>query len=195
MKLKSPRKVRQQGRVVLLALYIFKNYHGQSRPEKRKVLRFIQSQGLMHVPVEDKDVRSSGDAIWQNDLAWKREDLKEQGLLRMPEHGIWQITEYGETEVREWAKRIKEMTNERPNWVADFKAHSDPTAEFDDEFHYEFYITEETVRWHLKLRRTERSHIRQELDRTTEMSLEDLKLEETLVDRTPLLPLSLQRQT
>jgi hypothetical protein len=43
------------------------------------------------------------------------------------------------------------MTEKRPDWVADFKAHSDPEAEFDDDFHYEYYITEETVRWALKI--------------------------------------------
>lgn len=59
----------------------------------------------MHVPTEDEDARSTGDAVWENDLAWKREDLKEQGLLRMPERGIWQISEHGEREVEAWAGR------------------------------------------------------------------------------------------
>jgi hypothetical protein len=43
------------------------------------------------------------------------------------------------------------MTESRSDWVADFKAQSDPEAEFDDEFHYEYYITEATVRWSLKI--------------------------------------------
>lgn len=105
----------------------------------------------MHVPTDDEDTRSTGDAIWENDLAWKREDLKEQGLLRMPEHGVWQITEHGEREVETWAQRVKEMTEKRPDWVADFTVHSDPEAEFEDDFYYEYYITEETVRWALKI--------------------------------------------
>ena len=151
MKLKSPRKVKQQHRVLLLALYLLKNRFGDHRPLKRKVLRFIRSQCLMHVPAEDEDMRSTGDTVWENDLAWKREDLKEQGLIRMPEHGVWQITEHGEREVEVWAQRVKEMTEKRPDWVADFKAHSDPEAEFDDDFHYECYITEEAVRWALKI--------------------------------------------
>lgn len=105
----------------------------------------------MHVPAEDEDNRSTGESVWENDLAWKREDLKEQGLLRMPEHGIWQITEHGERNVESWAQRVKKFTEDRPDWIADFKAHSDPEAEFDDDFHSEYYITEETVRCALKI--------------------------------------------
>lgn len=105
----------------------------------------------MHVPNEDEDTRSTGDTIWENDLAWKREDLKEQGLIRMPERGVWQITEHGEHEVEAWAQRVQKMAEERPDWVADLRSHSDPEAEFDDDFHYEYYITEETIRWALKI--------------------------------------------
>lgn len=43
------------------------------------------------------------------------------------------------------------MTEKRPDWVADFKAHSDPEADYDDDFHYEYYITEETIQWALKI--------------------------------------------
>ena len=100
----------------------------------------------MHIPSDDENTRSTGDTVWENDLAWKREDLKTEGLLKMPEHGIWQITEYGEREVEAWAQRVKKMTESKPNWTADFKAHSNPEVEFDEDFHYEYYITEETVR-------------------------------------------------
>ena len=143
--------MKQQRRVVLLALFLLKNRFGDHRPLKRKVLRFIRSQHLLHVPQADEDTRSTGDPVWANDLAWKREDLKEQGLLRMPEHGVWQITEHGEGEVEAWALRVKEMTDSKPDWVSDFKAHSDPEAEFDDDFHYEYYRTEDTIRWALKI--------------------------------------------
>jgi hypothetical protein len=69
----------------------------------------------------------------------------------MPDHGIWQITETGERDVEAWAQRIKQMAERRPDWATDFKAHSNPETEFDDEFHYEFYITEEAVKWGLKI--------------------------------------------
>lgn len=151
MKLKSPRKVKQQRRVLLLALYLLKNRFGVGRPPKRRVLRFVRSEQLMHVPANEEARRSTGEAVWENDLAWKREDLKEQGLLRMPEHGIWQLTEHGEREVEAWAQRVKEMSEKQPDWAADLRAHSDPEAEFDDDFHYEYYITEQTVRWALKI--------------------------------------------
>lgn len=151
MKLQSPRKVKQQRRVLLLALYLLKNRFGDHHPPKRKVLRFVQSQHLMHIPSEDKDMRSTGEAIWQNDLAWKREDLKERGFLLPSEHDAWRISEHGEREVEAWAQRVKDTTEKWPDWVADFKAHSGPYAEFDDDFHYEYYITEETVRWALKI--------------------------------------------
>ena len=151
MKIKSNRKVKQQRRVLLLALYLLKNRFGAHRPEKRKVLRFIRSQRLMHVPKDDEDSRSTGDAIWQNDLAWKRADLKEQGLLTMPERGIWQITEHGERDVEAWASRVKEITNSKPDWKADLNAHLAVEADSDDDFHVEYYITEDTVAWALKI--------------------------------------------
>lgn len=151
MKIRSPKKVLQQRRVLLLALYLLKNRFGVNNPPKRRVLRFIRSERLMNIPTNDESDRSTGEAVWENDLAWKREDLKEQGLLRMPEHGIWQITEYGEREIEAWAQRVKEMTETRPDWVADLKAHLNPDAEFDLDFHCEYYITEDTIRWALKI--------------------------------------------
>jgi hypothetical protein len=39
--------------------------------------------------------------------------------------------------------RLKKTTDSKLDWVADFKAHSDPNAEFEDHFHYEYYITED----------------------------------------------------
>ncbi len=69
----------------------------------------------------------------------------------MPEWGIWEITELGERDVESWAQRIKQTTDSKPDWVADFKARSNPEAEFEDHFHYEYYITEETVRWGIKI--------------------------------------------
>ena len=101
----------------------------------------------MHIPREDNNYREAGEEVWKHDLSWLRNTLKNEGLLKMPEHGIWQITEAGEKDVQLWAMRIKEMVECRPNWAEGFKAHSDPESEFDDEFHYEFYITEEAVRW------------------------------------------------
>lgn len=145
----SFKKVKQQRRVVLLALYLLKKRFGKHHPLKRHVLRFIQTQHLMHVPATDQDMRTTGDAVWENDLAWKREDLKELGLLRMPRHGVWEITEEGEKDVEAWAQRMKGVVEKRPDWQKDFRANAE--AELNDEAHYEFYITEETVQWGLKI--------------------------------------------
>jgi hypothetical protein len=151
MKLSSNHKVKQQRRVVLLALYLLKNHCGRPNPDKHMVLRFIRSQHLMHIPVDDELPRSTGDKVWENDLAWKREDLKESGLVRKPAHGIWQITEHGERDVEAWAARVEAFTRTKPDWKADLSAHLQAGAESDDDFHPEYYITEETVNWGLKI--------------------------------------------
>ena len=150
MKLKSRGTTKQKRRILLLALYLLKHY-GVHRPHKQQVLDFVSSRGLMHIPPQDENYRKAGEEVWKHDLSWQRNALKNEGLLRMPERGTWQIAEAGERDVEEWAQRIKQMTESRPDWAADFKAHSNPDAELDDEFHYEFYITEEAVRWGLKI--------------------------------------------
>ena len=38
------------------------------------------------------------------------------------------FAEHGEREVETWAQRVKQMSDNRPDWIADFKAHSDPEA-------------------------------------------------------------------
>lgn len=69
----------------------------------------------------------------------------------MPQWGIWEITESGMHDVEAWAKRIEKLTKSKPDWAYDFKAQANPEAEFEDDFHYEFYITEEAVRWGIKI--------------------------------------------
>lgn len=69
----------------------------------------------------------------------------------MPKRDVWQITAYGERNVESWAQQIKGFTEKKPDWIADFRACSAPEAEFDDDLRCEFYITEETVRWALKI--------------------------------------------
>jgi hypothetical protein len=143
MKLKSQGMTNQKKRILLLALFLLKQY-GVSSPHKQQVLSFIRSRGLMHIPPEDEGFRKAGEEVWKHDLSWQRNVLKNAGLLRMPERGIWQITEAGELDFKLWAER-------RPDWATDFEVHSNPDTEFDDEFHYEFYITKEAVQWGLKI--------------------------------------------
>ncbi|MGA2661070.1 MAG: winged helix-turn-helix domain-containing protein [Verrucomicrobiota bacterium] len=151
MKVKSPGTTNQKRRIVLAALYILSKYQGVHRPHKQRVLDFVRSAGLMHIPPRDENYRLAGEEVWKHDLSWARNALRDEGLLRMPERGIWEITELGERGVQAWAQRVKKTTDGKQNWVSDFKAHSGPEAEFDEEFHYEYYITEETVRWALKI--------------------------------------------
>lgn len=151
MKIKSPGITKQKRRIVLLALYILSKSYGVRSPHKQRVLGFIRERDLMHIPPQDEEFRLAGEEVWKHDLSWARNGLREEGLLRMPERGVWQITDSGERDVEAWAHRVKKTTDSKVNWEADFKAHSDPQAEFDEEFHYEYYITEGTVKWALKI--------------------------------------------
>jgi hypothetical protein len=130
-------KVKQQQRVVLLALYLLAQIFGHNSPKKKQVLNFIQFRGLMNIPNRDLDTRDSGEAIWKNDLAWKREDLKERGFITKPEHGKWQLTFAGEENVKMWATKVKERSEKVADWEAEFT----PDVEED------LYITKEVVRW------------------------------------------------
>jgi restriction endonuclease Mrr len=151
MRIKSPGTTKQKHRIVLLALYVMSKYYKIHSPHKQRVLDFIREHGLMHVPPQDKELRLAGEEVWKHDLSWARNALREEGFLRMPERGIWQITEAGERDIEAWAQRVKKTTESKADWTADFKAHSDLEAEFSEEFHYEYYITEETVKWALKI--------------------------------------------
>lgn len=103
MPIRAPQKVKQQRRVLLLALCLLKHRYNVANPPKRQVLNFISLRHLMHVPADDSDLRSIGDEIWENDLAWRRADLKTEEFIE----GDWQITTKGEAEVESWARRVK----------------------------------------------------------------------------------------
>jgi hypothetical protein len=154
MKVKSSRTTRQKRRIVLLALYILKRYHGVLHPHKQRVLAFVRSAHLMHIPPGDENYGEAGEMRWENDLGWARLVLKDDGLLLMPEHGIWQISEAGQRDVEAWAQKIKQQTETMVDWVAEFKAHSEPAPDGDDDIHLEYvkyYFTEDTIRWGLKI--------------------------------------------
>lgn len=140
MPTRAPLKVKQQRRVLLLGLYLLKRLHSVNKPRKKQVLNFIAFKDLMHVPADDSELRSTGDEIWQNDLAWRRADLKLEGFIE----GDWQITPKGEAEVETWAQRVKERADANPQWVANFQF--DPTDDL-----FEFYITPKTCEWALKV--------------------------------------------
>jgi hypothetical protein len=58
------------------------------------------------IPDEHRDLRSSGEPIWRNDVRWCRQNLKQQGLLDAPRHGVWRISEAG----RRWLKEHPSAT-------------------------------------------------------------------------------------
>ena len=144
-------KVKQQRRVLLLALYILSKVHGLAAPRRQKVLRFIRSSGLLFIPQKDEESCEAGCQVWEEEVSWHRNWLKNEGFMKKSEHGIWQITEKGERDVEAWAQRIKKHTESKPDWTHNFQAQADPEAEFADDFHYEFYITEVAVRWGVKI--------------------------------------------
>ena len=142
----------------MLALYLLKRHLGVPRPTKKRVLDFIRLRRLMHIPDADKALRSTGEPIWENDLAWKREDLSEAGFLRMPEHGIWEITDRGELEVVAWARKVDELASADPNWRERISKHLSEEQEESDDFEIvlEYYITVETVEWGVKIAQEQR---------------------------------------
>jgi hypothetical protein len=83
------------------------------------------------------DARDSGEATWRNDLAWKRQDLKDGGFITMPENGKWQLTPQGEENVEIWVAKVKIRSEKTLDWEAEFI----PDVEED------LYITKEVVRW------------------------------------------------
>ena len=142
-------KIKQEQSILLLALYILKK-RGHNRPPKKQVLGFIEMNVLIDIPQEDLELReSNGEVIWKNELAWRSDDLKNRGYLRKPEHGLWQITEIGEEDVRAWAKRVKEYTDKKPEWEKDF-APKNITDEDDLVSSYfrqhDLYLTKEVVK-------------------------------------------------
>ena len=128
----------------MLALYILKR-RGHDRPSKKQVLNFISWNRLMHVPADDSDLRSTGDEIWENDLAFRRADLKDDGLLDKPDWNVWHLTKRGEENVQAWAHRIKELHDKDPNFADNYKF--DPT----DELSFEFYITPKAFEFAMKI--------------------------------------------
>jgi hypothetical protein len=86
-------KVEQQRLIVLLALYILSK-NGYSHPSKRQVLNLIQMRDLMSVPEHELIKRHNADidAIWENDLCYRRKDLLGDGLVGDDKYGCWNIT-------------------------------------------------------------------------------------------------------
>ena len=121
---RGPRKLkisRQQENVVLLAIFCLKYDHSQDRPKKRQVLNYVKLKKLIQIREDDLEVVSSGEPSWENDLAWRREDLTTKGEIYMPETGIWQITKEGEIRLLKWCAILSRFTESRPAWADHLK--------------------------------------------------------------------------
>jgi len=77
---------------------------------------FGQEYGPL-IPAQDRDLRRTGIPIWEHNVRWVRQTLKEYGFLDAPERGVWRITDAG----RQWlkdnpnARRIQGEARRRPS--------------------------------------------------------------------------------
>jgi hypothetical protein len=135
-------KVKQEKRVLLLALYILKKKHGFASVRKRHALSFIKGKQLMKIPEDERAMRSDYDEIWENDIARKRQDLVDSGHLeKMRDVDAWQISEKGVSEVEDWAQRVRAYTQTKVDWRRDLEAMPE-----DD-----IYLSPEAVEWLMKI--------------------------------------------
>lgn len=76
---------------------------GQSRPrDKNKMGQTIYAAlanyfSLTPADINEKVYEEDGTARskWENMVRWTRNDLKKQGLLLAPSHGVWAVGEHG----------------------------------------------------------------------------------------------------
>src|SRR2546430_1137925 len=129
---------RQQKHILLLALFLLKYQHGNTRPAKRQVLNLIDLHHLIQIRDEDRRRVATGEEAWANDITWRREDLKEEVLLTMPEHGEWQITASGERRIIEWCAIMHHFATVTPDWET-------RADRFEDLFEEKVVITKQTV--------------------------------------------------
>lgn len=135
-------KVKQEKRVLLLALYILKKKHGFANVRKRHALNFIKGKHLMKIPEDERAMRSDYDEIWENDIARKRQDLVDSGRIeKLRDVDAWQISEKGIVEVEDWAKHVQAFTQMKDDWRKDLDGMSE-----DD-----IYLSVESVEWLLRI--------------------------------------------
>lgn len=98
---------------------LYSLYSCGGKGSKGRIIYFIMKEGLLKPRDGDDDVRQGNETKIENDLAWARQDLKEKGLLSMPEHGTWKITEDGRKLVEKRAAVFFEKPPEA-DWFARF---------------------------------------------------------------------------
>lgn len=130
-------KVKQQRFILRLALYLLQA-NGYYSPKKKQVLNFIKFKNLMKISECEKQKRYEDDLdeIWENDIAWKRKDLFDDGLVDSPERGKWRLTRIG----------IEEIESKKESWkkLKDLQERNELLATLD-------YFTGDTVDWMIKV--------------------------------------------
>jgi len=72
----------------------------------------LENQLMQPRPCDD-EIRTSGAKAIVNDLEYARQDLKARGLLSMPQHGVWAITEEGRALI---TKFVSDVSTDRGRW-------------------------------------------------------------------------------
>src|SRR5580700_2244628 len=79
-----------------------------SKGRKSRIISYIIQKEFLKQRDGDTDIRQTGETRIENDLAWARADLKKKKFLSMPEHGVWQITDFGREKLFGVAKAVYE---------------------------------------------------------------------------------------
>ena len=101
---------------MLLALFMLKHKVKQSKPPKSQVLGYIRVKKLVLLVESDLERVSGNQISWENDFAWRRNDLNETLEMSTPENGIWRITDAGEVRILEWITLLFHFAELRPDW-------------------------------------------------------------------------------
>ena len=78
-----------------------------------RIIDFILDNHFMSPREGDEAIRSNGQKAIINDLEYARQDLKDRGLLSMPQYGMWAITDDGKKLI---IKIARKLLAERPLW-------------------------------------------------------------------------------
>ena len=134
-------KTHQQRIALRVALYVLRE-NGFVAPPKRQVLNFSRFRRLVRFPEEELQKRweSDSDAIWENDIAWKRKDLFMDGEIDSPERGKWRLTDVG----------VAKIEKAKPKWLGleDPEKRKKLLSDFD-------YLSDELFAWMLKIAKGE----------------------------------------
>jgi hypothetical protein len=94
-------------------IILFALLHCGGKGSHGRIIDFILENQLMHPRPGDDEIRINGAKAIVNDLEYARQDLKDRGLLSMPEYGIWAITEEGRARI---TKFISDVSTDRARW-------------------------------------------------------------------------------